>query len=64
MMNLWRGFEFLALIIHPWMNHNNQCLYNALVIKLRRQPVAYLLQVRDSLRELADFVEQEINERG
>lgn len=62
-MNLWHGFDFLANIIAPWMRHNDQCLYNALVIKLRRQPTDYLLRVRDSLRELADFVEDEVNHR-
>jgi hypothetical protein len=56
-MELWFAYDFLALIIRDYMKQTDQCLYNALVIKINKQPTSYLLKVRDSLRNVADMIE-------
>jgi hypothetical protein len=62
-MGLWFAYDFLALIIRDYMAHTGQCLYNALVIKISRQPDAYLLRVRDDLLNVIKMIEDEVAER-
>lgn len=63
-MELYFGFDWLGIIIRDYMKHNDQCLYNALVIKMRKQPNNYLLKVRDSLLEHVKLIESELVERS
>lgn len=61
-MDFWFAFDF-ARIVNGYAEHTGQCLYNALIIKIAKQPTEYLLKVRDALLVLVKFVEDEISER-
>lgn len=62
-MNLWHIYEFLAQIVHPYMAERDQCLYNALAVKIADADDDYLLGVRDSALEVVKWVEQELADR-
>ena len=62
-MELWWAYDFLSLMIANYMRQTDHCLYNALVIKMSRQPADYLLKVRDSLRNVATMIDQELANR-
>ena len=62
-MNLWRIYEYLVQVVHPFVVEKDDCLYNGLVRTMAEQSDAYLLEVRDSALNIAKMIEEEIAQR-
>lgn len=62
-MNIWRIYEYLVQVVHPFMADKGDCLYNALVRKQSEQSDEYLLEVRDSALNIVKMIEQELADR-
>ena len=72
-MELWTAYDYIVNTVHAFMLRTDQCLYNALVVTLAGKRAEYpgveemsrekLLKIRDSLLELAKFIQGEINAR-
>lgn len=62
-MNLWRIYEYLVQVVHPFMVEKDECLYNGLVLKQSEQTDEYLLEVRDSALNIVKMIEEELADR-